>query len=75
MIDDEMIAGEQDAPAAPSAPVAPPDGEARSFSFDDFFGGGGEQPEPEQPPPPAEPSGSSGPESDEFKDWLKGLKT
>jgi hypothetical protein len=58
-----------------SDPVSPSD-----FSFDDFFGGGG-QPQSLEPEPPAEPErtvrpeGLQGPESEDFKDWLKGLKT
>jgi len=57
--------------AAP-AQEAPPD-RGRSFSFDDFFGGG-KPAEPQQPPAADEP-GPEGPENEEFKDWLKGLKT
>ena len=69
---------EQAAPAAPAAPSAPSDPsapaeEGRSFSFDDFFGAG--KPEESQEPPPPEASGTQGPENEEFKDWLKGLKT
>ena len=56
-----------------SDPLSPSD-----FSFDDFFGGGGEpgpSPEPEPPAASEKPEEPRGPESEDFKDWLKGLKT
>ena len=67
----EVPAIDVEAMETSAAPPAPAEG-GRGFSFDDFFGGGGEEPPAEEASPPAS---DLGPDNDEFKDWLKGLKT
>ena len=71
----------EEPPAPPLSPSPTPgeqgagSGEQSGVSFDEFFGGsGGDQASPE----PKESSGEGEqpkPEEDDFKDWLKGLKS
>jgi tetratricopeptide (TPR) repeat protein len=58
------------APDTPEAPGPPKEG----VSFDEFFGGGTPT-EPTQGGESSEASDETEPEDDDFKDWLKGLKS
>jgi hypothetical protein len=56
--------------AAPEAPGPPKDG----VSFDEFFGGSA-PPKPPEGDEPSEENSEAKPKDDDFKDWLKGLKS
>jgi hypothetical protein len=79
----QLAAGEEPASAAePTAPAAKPgEGNDPAFSFENFFGEAGQGPaESDAPPGPAteRPEGASdaeGGQDEDFRDWLKGLKT
>jgi tetratricopeptide (TPR) repeat protein len=78
----QLAAGKEPAstadPAAPAAEAGKGTGSA--FSFENYFGEAGQGPtEPDTPPPvPERPEGASEAErgqDEDFRDWLKGLKT
>ena len=66
------VFGEEPVPAAPHAPSAEPaKGGGGSFSFDEFFGG---QADPGEAPS-TRAAGRGEEDDDDFKRWLKGLKS
>jgi tetratricopeptide (TPR) repeat protein len=75
---DEMslaaVFGEEPVPAAPSARgEEPPKSGGASFSFDEFFGSQGKR--PESRPSTRSAASRSEEDEDDFKRWLKGLKS